>query len=162
VNKTTAIFLIDRSVRCIAVAYDKTVVGGKVVPTEVKSFKSFDSTIEVDDLVVIPTDSRWGFTIGKVVKTDLHVDFDSPEQMRWIASKIDVAEYQQVLAGESGVMDKIADADRAARQQKLAEQLTEHVPGFKGGFSLLEHAKAAPPPSGSESDATSGRGGAQT
>lgn len=162
-NKSTAIFLIDPSVRCISAAYDKTKSGSKEIPTEIKSFKTFDSTLAVGDLIVVPTDTRWGFTIAKVTAVDLHVDFDDHTLMRWVVSKITINEYENILQQELGVMDKIADADREARRKKLAAELTEHVPDFRG-FSLQAAAltQPAPPPSGFEGEAGSGRGGQQS
>lgn len=161
-NKSTAIFLIDPSVRCVAAAYTLVQQGSKTIPSEVKSFKTFDSTLKVDDLVVVPTDTRLGFTIAKITQVDLHVDYDDHTQMRWIVGKVDIAEYESILEQELGVMDKIADADREARRKKLAAELTEHVPGFKG-FSLQAAALGQPiQPSGFENEQGSGRGGAQS
>jgi hypothetical protein len=162
VNKTTAIFLINDQVRCVAVAYDQIKSGSKSIPTEIRSFKTLDPNIAVDDLVVIPTDTRWGFTVGKVTDVDLHVDFDSPEQMRWIQSKIDPAEYKGIIAQEAAAMDSVADADREARRKKLAAELLANSPnlGDNALFRLGSEAPA-PAPKGDESDVSSGRGGAQ-
>lgn len=160
-NKTTAIFLAVDGVRCISVAYD--VQGfdhkGKAIPKDIKSFKSMDPSIEKDQLVLIPTDSRWGFTVGKVVDVDLHVDFDSNEQMRWIVSAIDTEAYEQMLSTERTMMDVVADADRNARQQKLKEQIFANVDPAKLAAIGFQGASGVSKASGFEPDK---RGGAQS
>lgn len=153
-NKTTAIFLAIDGVRCVSVAYDTAGVDhkGKMVPKDIKSFKTMDPNVTKDQLVVIPTDNRWGFTIGKVVDTDLHVDFDSNEQMRWIVSVLDTDSYEHMLKVEGDMMNIVADADRNARQQKLKEQIFANVDpaklaaiGFQGAGNKPTPAKGFEP-----------------
>lgn len=158
-NRSTAIFLVDDAVRCVIVSYDQIKSGGKSIPTELKSFKTVDPDIVKDDLVIIPTDTRWGFTVGKVVEVDVHVDFESPEQMRWIAQRLSTEQYESILEQEKGMMDKVSDANREALRKKLARDLLEHA-GDVGGLQLPGRTQA-PTPSGTESDSSSGRGGAQ-
>lgn len=162
-NKTTAIFLIEDRTRCVSVAYKLDVDSrGKTIPSDVKSFKTLNPDIKVDDLVVIPTDTRLGFTVGKVTAIDLHVDFDSPEQMRWIVSKVDEAEFKNILEQEARLIDKVADANREARKKALAAELLAHTGGV-GGINLLSEGPApasTAEPRPFEQD-VSGRGGSQ-
>lgn len=158
-NKTTAIFLVRKDVRCISVSYDKTTDSrtGKVVPIDTKSFKTVDQTIQPKDFVLIPTDSRWGFTVGRVEAVDLHVDFDSNEQMRWVVSKIDTKTFNTMLEAEAKMMDTVADADRKHREMELKSKLFANVdPSLLENFQLS--APTAPAPSGFEQP---NRGGAQ-
>lgn len=158
-NKTTAIFLVRKDVRCISVSYDKSTDArtGKVVPIDTKSFKTVDQTIKPKDFVLIPTDSRWGFTVGRVEAVDLHVDFDSNEQMRWVVNKIDTETFNTMLAAEAAMMDTVADADRKHREMELRTKLFANVdPSLLDNFQLS--APVAPPPSGFEEP---NRGGAQ-
>lgn len=158
-NKTTAIFLVRKDVRCISVSYDKQINlrTQKIEPVDVKSFKTVDHSIKEKDLVLIPTDSRWGFTVGRVEAVDLHVDFDSPEQMRWVVSKIDTATFKAMIEAESKMMDTVADADRKHRETELKNKLFANVdPSLLDNFQLS--APIAPPASGFEPGQ---RGGAQ-
>lgn len=157
-NKTTAIFLVRKDVRCVSVSYDKTVDHrGKVVPIDTKSFKTVDPNIQPKDLVLIPTDSRWGFTVGRVEAVDLHVDFDSNEQMRWIVSKIDTETFNTMVEAEAKMMDTVAEADRKHREQELASKLFANVdPNALAAFQI--GGPAAPAASGFE---PGDRGGAQ-
>ena len=157
-NKTTAIFLVRKDVRCVSVSYDKTVDHrGKVVPIDTKSFKTIDPNIQPKDLVLIPTDSRWGFTVGRVEEVDLHVDFDSNEQMRWIVSKIDTETFKAMVEAETKMMSTVAEADRKHREQELASKLFANVdPEALAAFQIS--GPTAPKPSAFEPPE---RGGAQ-
>lgn len=163
-NKSTAIFLVKDDIRCISVAYDKAVdYKGKAQGKDIKSFKTADPTIKVHDLVVIPTDSRWGFTIGRVEEVDLHVDFDSPEIMRWIAGSIDTNEYDRVNKLEADMMNVVAEADRGHRQEELKRKMFANVnPEALAALGVSPEKVISPPPvaprCGFEPD---NRGGAQ-
>lgn len=56
-NRSTTVFLINSKVRAFNGIYEP---GGKV-----EVFKSFDETIKKGDLVVVTTDTRFNFTVGK-------------------------------------------------------------------------------------------------
>jgi hypothetical protein len=158
-NKSTAIFLVRKDVRCIAVSYEPIIQSsGKKIPTDIKSFKTFDAAIKVGDLVLVPTDTRWGFAVGKVTEIDLHVDFDSPQEMRWIVQKVDASVYDQIVENERSMMDAVADADREARRKELAAKMFAHNPDLANN-PLFISGDATAPASGFEPDQ---RGGAQT
>jgi hypothetical protein len=70
VNYTTAVFLINDSIRAVTCTYEND---GKRVP-----FKTLDKTIAVDDIVVVPSGTRHGMTTCKVVEVDSDVDYDDP------------------------------------------------------------------------------------
>lgn len=162
-NKTTAIFLVNKSVRCISVAYalEEDIYTKKAKPKDVKSFKTLDADIAEGDLVVVPTDTRLGFTTGKVVKTDLHVDFDSSEQMRWIVARVPLDSYTSIVEQEAKAMDAVAEADHEARRQELADKMLRHRPKLDG-LTLFAPTHSAPKASGFEDDTTAGRGGSQS
>lgn len=76
-NYSTAIFLINKDVRAIAVTYEKIdmnqdttkmkfsapyLSGGKL-PTGATVFKTMDPKVKVDDYVTVPTDTRHGMTV---------------------------------------------------------------------------------------------------
>jgi hypothetical protein len=163
-NKSTAIFLARDDIRCMSVAYD--ISGhdhkGKAIPKDIKSFKTADPSIKEDDLVLIPTDSRWGFTVGKVVAADLHVDYDSNEQMRWIVAQVDVTSYEAMLKAEGEMIDIVSEADRGHRREELRAKIFANVDGGKLaaiGFNSDVAQPQAPARSGTE---PAERGGSQS
>ena len=82
-NHSTAIFLINNDVRAIAVTYEKidlakdttkmmkyqaAYLSGGRLPDGAVVFKTMDTAIKVDDFVIVPTDTRHGMTVCKVVE----------------------------------------------------------------------------------------------
>lgn len=158
-NNSTAIFLIEDKVRCVAVGYDFDEVRGKPIARSIKTFKTLNPDIKVDDLVVIPTETRVGFTVGKVVEVDLQVDFNSTEIMRWIVTNFSTDEYESIRVQEGGLISKVNDANREALRKKLAADLLA-ASGPVGGIQLGLGAPTTKPPV-DEREVGSGRGGAQ-
>ncbi len=73
-NYSTAIFLINPKVRAIAAVYEPDTDNRKAPRT---IFKTFDSTIEVGDYILVPTDTRHKMTVNKVVEVDVEPDLES-------------------------------------------------------------------------------------
>jgi len=123
-NTSLAAFLLNDGPMCVSVAYDAILDRhGKKVPSDVKSFKTFDRTLKEGDLVVIPTDTRWGFTVGKVVAINVRVNYSSPEIMRWIASRVDEEAYAAILKQEEVLITKVAQAQENRAKRELADEL---------------------------------------
>lgn len=119
-NFTTAVFLLNDSCRAIRVSYD----------TDLRSqssfnyvFKSFDETIKKDDIVVVPTDTRHGFTCVKVEEVDVDVNFDSPQDYRWIVAKVSMEFYETLKKQEGEAITKVRQADMKKRKKELAASL---------------------------------------
>ncbi len=155
-NPTLAAFLLDDGPRCISVSYDRSVDrAGKDIPVDTKSFKTFDTTIAKGDLVVIPTDTRWGFTVGRVEEVDVRVNFSSSEQMRWVLNRVNREGYADILAQEDILIGKVAQAQEARAKRELADELKALDPNLTG-LKL-----SAPPPERTGGAEPAQRGGAQ-
>ncbi len=89
-NYTTAVFLINNAVRAVVCTYEAEDKSPRTM------FKTFDKTIRVGDLVIVPTNTRHRMTVCKVVETDVDVDFDNSACVHWIVSKVDITQYQTV------------------------------------------------------------------
>lgn len=123
-NYSTSIFLINKSVRAVKVSYEPE--PGR--PDEPKTgalyiFKTFDPTIVPKDLVIIPTDTRWFMTIGRVEEVDVDVDFDSTIQLKWIVGKVDRPSYDTILAKEGEAIAAIRSAEVRRKREELAKNL---------------------------------------
>lgn len=140
VNPSLAAFLLDNPPRCISVAYDRTVTARGEQPVDIKSFKTFDTTIAKGDFVVVPTDTRWGFTVGRVEAVDTLVNYASHEQMRWVAGRVDKAGYDDILKQEEGLFAKVGQATEAKAKRELLGELQALDAGITG-MTLL----SAPP-----------------
>jgi hypothetical protein len=116
-NYTTAIFLINKNVRAVLCNYEPDAPDKKVM------FKTLDPTIKVDDLVIVPTKTRHGMTVSKVVETDVDVDFDSHTPVCWIVTKVDSANHKQTLAQEADAIRIIQSAEKTKKRNELAAAL---------------------------------------
>lgn len=155
-NPSLAPFLLDNPPRCISVSYDRTrTSAGKDLGIDIKSFKTFDTTIAKDDLVVVPTDTRWGFTVGRVEEIDTRINFSSSETMRWVASRVDKDGYADICKQEDVLIGKVGLAQQARAKRELADELRDLDPGL---VNLQLSGPVATPAQPAEAPA---RGGAQ-
>lgn len=145
-NYSTAIFLINKDVRAIAVTYEKIdlnkdttqmkyqpayLSGGKL-PEGAVVFKTMDPAVQINDFVIVPTDTRHGMTVCKVVATDIEVDLESDKECHWIVGTVDTKpfehlrqmEEQAIIALKRAEVDKKRDAMRA----DLLKSLGSNVP----------------------------------
>jgi hypothetical protein len=84
-NLSAAIMLVrPDAVRPVRVEYDPD---NKYNNNPTKVFKTVDKSIKKDDLVIVTTTTRHGFTVCKVVEVDFPVDYNSTEQWGWVAQK---------------------------------------------------------------------------
>jgi hypothetical protein len=122
-NLNTAIFLFkDSGVRSVRVEYDPdTPMKAGYVQTHL--FKTLDPNIKKDDLVIVPTDTRYKFTVAKVIEADFPVDFDAPGKWAWIGGNFDVEAYKAILAKEETVLSRIRTAEETRKRRELAETM---------------------------------------
>lgn len=116
-NYSTAVFLINKHVRCILATYE---ADEKAKRTQ---FKTLDDAIKIGDFVIVPTDTRHKMTVCKVVDVDVDVDFDSQEQMQWVIGIVDLADHSQVLSQEAKAIQTIKSAELREKRTKLADAL---------------------------------------
>lgn len=146
-NLSTAIFLVNRDVRAIQVQYEKeeeyTAKQSAPLPKNYV-FKTLDQTIKKGDLVVVPTDTRYKFTVVKVIEADVDIDYDSTTQYKWIAARFDPAVYEDILAKEEPVIATVRKAEFMRKRNELAASLSGVA---KESFAMLELAsKEEEPP----------------
>jgi len=116
-NYTTAIFLINKNVRAVMCNYEPD------AEHKTTMFKTLDPTIKVSDLVIVPTKTRHGMTVSKVVEVDVDVDFDSACLVAWIVCKVDSANYEATLGQEADAVAVIKSAEKTKKRNELAAAL---------------------------------------
>lgn len=127
-NLSIAVFLVNPAVRGMMVAYEPE--STPPTATEISKrtlFKTFDKALKVDDLVIIPTNTRQKFTVARIAAADIEVDLEHHGEVRWIAGPVDVAAYQAVLDAEQKMLDQIKAAEATHRRKELAEKLMAHA-----------------------------------
>lgn len=125
-NYSTAIFLVNKSVRAIVGIYEDDDGGKKVVPKTL--FKTLDPTIKVGDYVLVPTSTRHKMSVNKVVEVDVDIDFESQTQMSWVIGVVDREEYLRTVKMEEAAIERIKSAEKRRRQDELRAALLKDNP----------------------------------
>jgi len=142
-NYSSSIFLINPNVRAIACIYKPDPVTGKSEPRTI--FKSFDASIKVGDIVVVPSGTRHGFTTNLVVEVDVEPDLDSSVEMKWIVARVDRSEYDRVLAEEGRAIKLMRDSETTHKREELRKKVMAHVDTAKLDTLRITTMGAAPP-----------------
>lgn len=118
INPSHAVFLVPNSkARAMLVEYEEG--------TPKNVFKTFDPDIEEGDFVAVPTSTRCGMTVVKVVEADCDFDLSSSKQMDWIVSKVDRDGYEQTLKEESRLIKLVHQVDKRKRMAELGSALMD-------------------------------------
>ncbi len=116
-NYSTAIFLINKNVRAVMCNYEPDAPDKKVM------FKTLDPNIRVGDFVIVPTKTRHGMTVSKVVEVDVDVDFDSQTLVDWLIEVINRTTHNATVAQEAEAISVIKSAERTRKRNELAAAL---------------------------------------
>lgn len=119
-NLSTAIMLVNDSVRAVRVEYDPDNYKNN---SPNKLFKTLDPDLKKDDLVIVPTSTRHGFTIAKVTEVGFRPDFNAVEQYSWVAGKLDKGAYDSIIEQEKVVVDRIGDAETNRMKEQLRQSM---------------------------------------
>jgi hypothetical protein len=117
-NLSTAIFLVNKTVRSVKVSYEPDAKGNPGV-----LFKTLDLSLKVGDKVVVPTTTRWGMTVCKVEEIDFRVNFDSPQEYLWVIGRVDEPAYDSIKEQEEQVLERVAKAEENRKRAELAKAL---------------------------------------
>lgn len=143
-NYSTAVFLINKETRAVACIYE---LDSDAKPAPRTIFKTLDPDISVGDFVIVPTGTRHGMTVCKVVEVDVEIDFDSPTLMNWIVGVIDRAPYEKLLRIEQDAITKIKSAEARKKREELAAALfKDQAETLKELEIATVNTSLAPPP----------------
>lgn len=140
-NYSTAVFLINHNVRCISALYNPD------EKQKITHFKTLDKSIQKDDLIVVPTDTRVKFTVVQVLEVDIDFDPDSSTPMQWAVQKLDKADYDKTLAQENTMIATFKAAELRQKREDLAKKLiANHMDSMKTlEIADMSEAPTAPP-----------------
>ena len=116
-NYSRAIFLISDEVRAVNVTYEDTENASRTM------YKTLDQNLKVDDYVVVPTTTRHGMTVCKVVEVDVDPEIESPAKMGWILDTVDKRMGDDIKRQEEEAMEKIKSAEKRRKRAELRESL---------------------------------------
>lgn len=125
-NYSTAVFLINKNMRAVQAVYEPGNPDGWQPPGPVvkrTTFKTLDPSIKIGDFVIVPTNTRHGMTVCKIVEVDSDIDFDSAVSVDWIIGKIDRAPFERTLADEGVAIQAMKSAELRKRRDDLRTAL---------------------------------------
>lgn len=134
-NYSTVAFLCNDKTRAVKAQYEP----GKQSYT----YKTLDPTIKVDDIVVVPTDTRHGFTCVKVTEVDCEAPLDENDRIeyRWIVGRVDIPAYESVLEQEKQVVDAVKKGRTEKRREELSENFLAGLNGDLKALPLYQYGK---------------------
>lgn len=121
-NPTLASFLVEANCRAIRVEYDPD-WQSKNNYNLCKLYKTLDPSIKVDDLVVVPTGTRHGFTVVKVMEVDFTINYNGNDDYKWIVGPVDKAAYDALLEADKNVMVKVGKIQENKMKRELMEAM---------------------------------------
>lgn len=127
-NYSTAIFLINKSVRAVKVSYDQDKAQPGSPTGNLQVFKTFDRSLMKGDFVIVPTDTRWSMTVCRVEEVDVEVDLESSAQVGWLISRADRGDYDTVVSEEETAISAIKSAEKRRKQEELIASLVADNP----------------------------------
>lgn len=110
-NYSTSIMIANDKIRAIRGQYEDA---GKQT-----LFKTLDPSVKVGDYMVVESSTRWGITTVKITALDVPVDYDSPEEVRWAISKIDMATHEEIKKTEAQVIEVIQKGEMRKRREDI-------------------------------------------
>src|ERR1035437_9794968 len=115
-NRSTTVFLVNSQVMAVKAVYEEGAKAGV--------FKTFDRDIKKDDLLVVESGTRHGYTTVKVIETNVGIDIqDNTLEVKWVVCKVDLAEYKETLANENEAIEKVKQAEFNKMRRDLMSNL---------------------------------------
>lgn len=111
--------------RVIACSYDQDKDGKGIAPFTL--FKTFDKDIAKEQLVIVPTNTRYGFTAVRVEELDVEWSPESTTPIDWIVGKLDPAHFENLKAQEKKALEIINAAEKRKQREEMKAKVTEHL-----------------------------------
>mgnify|MGYP000126731731 CR=1 FL=1 len=116
-NDSLAVFLLNDNARSVMATYEDDKYADATM------FKTFDQDIDVDDYVIVPTDTRHKMTVCKITEVDVDIDFDSRIDCKWIIGTIELSDHELVLKQEQQAISAIRSAEKSKKRRELKEAM---------------------------------------
>ena len=150
-NETLAVFLFNDDVRGIRCSYNVKKPNGKDINENPTTyfFKTFDQTIKVDDLVVVPSRGERNavpFTVIRVAEVDCKAPHKETNiDFKWIVCKFDPCQHDDTLKQEQELFDMMEAKRELKAKIELAEMMGLDESDYSG-LSISNTSNALPPP----------------
>lgn len=121
-NYSTAVMLINTNIRAIKVSYE---VDHNNKAKQTYLYKTLDSTIGVNDYVVVPTTTRHKMTVCRVEEVDAEVDFEDDIEIKWVVAKTNKEEYNNILIEEQKWIEALKASEKRRKREELKKGLMD-------------------------------------
>lgn len=138
-NYSTAVMLINKSIRAVKGQYDPEVATNR----SVSIFKTLLQDLKVDDYVVVESGTRHGITTVKITELDCTVDFDSGTEVKWVVQKIDMDAHKKITDMEKQAIDAIKKGEMRKRREDILKNTVDAAAA--GEIEGLDIAKLGAP-----------------
>ena len=126
-NYSTAILLINPACRAIMAIYEPDPPNDLAKRSKRQLFKTFDRSIKVGDIAMVPSTTRHMVTTVKVTDVDVEWDVHSCEEVKWVVGVIDQAEYISLKSQEEAAINQIKESEKTFERNELKKKMFAHM-----------------------------------
>ncbi len=145
-NFDRAIFVINENVRAIKVEYEPDVVAA-VGKSNTSLFKTLDHRVQVDDFVIVPTNSRANMTVAQVVDVDVAIEIKTGGPIPWLIGVVDAAkidEHEKLKKMEDDAITKLKAVEKQNERRQLKADLEAYQKDAISGLEIAQIGGPAP------------------
>lgn len=136
-NYSTNIMLVNDNIKAVLVSYERDKDGKGIKPFTM--FKTLDHSIQVNDLVVVPTNTRHEHTVVRVEALDVEVDYEDSTFVQWIIDKVDTSAAAKIALEEIKWIDALKAGEKKAKKDEIRKKL---LSTFEGDIDISKLAIA--------------------
>lgn len=108
-------------------------------------FKTLDKTLTKGDIVIVPTDTRCGFTCVEISEVDVDSDVEATSEIKWIVGRVDTPAFEKTLEAEKELQTTYRQMQRRKRRAELASNLFDDQAGAFDDNALVSKGDQADP-----------------
>lgn len=92
------------------------------------SYKTADKTVTIGDLVVVPTlQDMDNFVLAEVTGLDAEFNYNDTINYRWIAAKVDLKAYENILTQEKALIDNYKAVERGRIRENMRKAMVDEL-----------------------------------
>lgn len=110
-NYSTVAMLVNDEIMAMQVLYEENGKPG--------IFKTILKDLKVDDIVVVESSTRWGYTTAKVSALNVDVDFDSSDKIGWIVGQVSLPEHEKIKQVEAKAIELVRRGELRKRREDI-------------------------------------------
>lgn len=118
-NYSTAVMLINPSIRAVKGQYEEN--------GSPETFKTIDQDLQIGEMAVVESGTRWNMTTVKISEVDVDVDFDSSKKMGWVVGKVNTDDHEKLKTMEDAAIELIKKGELRKRREDIKKNTLDAV-----------------------------------